>query len=303
MGVALELDQSLPKALERQLQQAVLPQSVTVTVMNGGLGNSGPWQQRILLRERGFPLTPCVVIHGLYPGNDVENTLERTGRFPEAYDRQGSEAFFQWRNMNSWPMRLNMQFREHSAIYRLMLRSLGDDAEFYDVLRRFRLFDDTPAWRLPRSAPRHSLMEICLQTWYPLLEEGWKEMEQDVLGIQLDCTQRGIDFIEFCIPNAGDVDDGLWRWATKALGKSAYERSKDVRLAESFFTREGIPFVSVLPVLEAANVHAPVYLQWDGHLAPYGVEAVAEALAEFILQRYFKEGEPAKAHFPQACGL
>lgn len=299
MGWALELEQSLPKALERAMAEAGRAAGVDVVVMNGGVSNYGPWQERVFLRERGFPLSPCVVLHELFPGNDVENTLARSGKFPEAYNVEAERYAAKWYSMNTWPVRVEEALKRRSALYRLLIRSGMQPNPICQWAWKTRLGARPKRWELPASAPRSFNLEACLRNWYPLLAEGWREMESDVRDTRDDCTARGIDYVAFCIPELCDVNEGGWREATRVLGQDAYERFKDVRVVEEFCQQEDISYVRVCDAITALEREKPAYFVSDGHLNPDGVTATANALAEFLIRRYFPEGKGPV--YPKAC--
>lgn len=295
MGWALESEQSLPKVLERRLNDVRIPGKETVSVINGGVCNFGPWQERILLRERGFPLEPNLVLHQVFPGNDIENSLMRIGKVPKAYNEKAERETLRYLDMNTWPGRLEEVFHGHSALYRALLHVYDRGPLLSSFLRQFRFVAESPYGALPCSAPRPCFMEVCLREGYPLLDQGWSCFESDVSGIRADCHERGVDYVGFCVPEMGDVNERQWYETTRDLGPEAYERGKDVRLTEAYFRQEGIPCVSIRTLLENVERKTPAYLEGDGHLSSDGVQAVANALADFLIQRFSGTGGTAAA--------
>jgi len=74
-GTATTLDESIPKQLEQVLSER-LPGS-NITVVNAGLPGTGPWEQMHFLRECGLPLEPDIVLHGVFPANDIKDIHDR----------------------------------------------------------------------------------------------------------------------------------------------------------------------------------------------------------------------------------
>ncbi len=301
MGWGLELEESLPKALERRLRAANIADTVTFTVMNGGVDNFGPWQEHIFLRERGFPLSPCLVLHEIFLGNDIENTLLHTFRVPKTYCNEAAQAQLYWFSQDTWPWKLDQALQHYCRLYKLVVRAFHRNSMVCQVIWRLRFLTPPPHLAIPPSLTRTPQIEACLREWDPLFEEGWRELKRDVLDIRNDCESRGVDYAAFCIPEMSNSYDGEWKWNTRELGADAYERFKDVRLPEEFFQQEGIPYASVREAIANVNKTTRAYLKGDGHLTPEGVEAVAEVLAQFIITRYFPEGDSAGRRLPRAC--
>ena len=299
MGWALEVELGYVEVLERGLRRKL---STPVSVLNGGCGAYGPWQELYFLEERGFPREPCLVLHQLFVANDVQNTLSRTGRYLESYHWQSESDFIRWRNHGAWPIRVEDWFKANSGLYRTFLRASDSRDLLSHWLWKVRFVPEPAFFDLPRSAARTSNLEVSLRHWYPLLEEGWREFERDVLRIKHLCEARGIEYAAFAIPVQSDISDPAWTLATQALGEAAYERGKDVRLTEEFFAREGITYIPLLDAMLRANRDG-LYYPMDGHLTAEGAAVVADRLEQFILDRYFGEGcVPAcTAEFPPAA--
>lgn len=288
MGWGLPAECGYVDKLERLLQETHLP--VKVSILNGGCGSYGPWQELYFLRERGFPREPCLVLHQLFVSNDIDNTLTQVGRYPQAYNRNGQLDFLRWQNRGAWPVRFEEWLKDRSAIYRTLLRANGSSDLIVEGLWRLRFAPAVPRIRLARSASRPFNLEVCLRKWYPVLAEGWAMFEADVLAVKRACDARGIAYAAFCIPDRCDVADEHWLWATKKLGENAYERYKDVRLAEDLFDLERIEYPPMRPVFENAPNRNELYFPDDGHLTDAGTTLVAEELKRFIIEHYFSGG-------------
>lgn len=288
MGWALEVEYGYVKELGKRLQNAGLP--CRVSVLNGGCGGYGPWQERIFLRERGFPRDPCLVLHQVFPGNDIENSLEHHGRFLRAHNKHTAEALLRWRYKQMFPVRAEEWFLDHVALYRILLRVTDETGLISDFLWNTRFISPFQYVEMPPSEDRPFQLEFCLREWYPELEEGWRLFEEDVRAIKSDCISRGVLYAAFAIPQACTVSDRGWAWATRKLGPEAYERYKDVRMAEEYFQREQIQYPPVRNAIEAAAGEDDLYFQSDGHFNRNGVRVVTDVLEEFILANYFADG-------------
>ncbi len=293
-GWGMEVEKGMAKALERRFHDAGF---TNVSVINGGVGSYGPWQERYFLEERCLPLKPNLVLHQLFPGNDIENTLARNCEFPEAYNVSVQQDFLRWRNEGLFPVRLEVWLKDHVMLYRMGLALSRRGDLISSILFRTKLFDRRIACALPPAANRPFNLEVGLRNWYPLLEKGWKLFERDVLEIRAICENNGVLYASFCLPDMCNITDNHWHWATKDLGRAAYERYKDTSLTESFYARENIPFVSLKQAIEQCPWRDELFFSHDGHLTEKGVELVTRFQYDFILANYLRntpeQGAPA----------
>lgn len=300
MGWGLDAEHGFVKVLERRLQKAGLP--ARISVINGGCASYGPWQERIFLRERGFPLEPCLVLHQLFPGNDIENTLLRIDKFPRAYNVAAAAECLRWRYQGAWPVVAEDWFKDNSALYRAILGATRKPNLVSALIwpTRFAPSQFLPV-DLPKSETRAFNLETCLKDWYPELTLGWTMFEEDILAVKHDCEARGVDYAAFAIPDMCNVAEAQWHRGTEDLGPEAYERYKDIRLVEEYFQREQIPYVSLRPALQNAANKSKLYLPFDGHFTAAGAEIAAAELERFLRDRYFPSNQkPACVSQPAA---
>lgn len=281
MGWGLPVEHTISRMLERHLR-AEWP-GRNITVINAGAENYGPWQERYFLQERGFPLEPDLVIHQLFPGNDVENTLAKIGKLPESYCRDAMKYAFQWAHRGQWQFRFERQLKARSALYRLVLKALP--VPF--LAPEFRLFGSSPMPELPPSAPRPFSIETSLRDWYPLLNEGWQLLEDDILSIRKDCQDRNVGYLAYTIPDVCNAYDGAWDNAVAMASQYAYERYKASRLMEAFFKREQIQYANVHTAFIEHPDTEKLYFICDGHLTRSGVDVVAQELAAGLAKHGF----------------
>ncbi|MFP4500846.1 MAG: hypothetical protein ACLFTT_07600 [Candidatus Hydrogenedentota bacterium] len=281
-GWAVEDDETLPAQLERVLQTR--HPNLKWTVINGGVGNYGPWQERIFLHERGFPLEPDLVVHQLFVINDVMNTLWKVGKSLRSYGTDDMRGYLHFKADNEFPRNWDHWLFKHSEAYRLTLHATGESMLVTPFLCNFRAIAE-PQVTLPPNEGRPPHIDVCLRQWYPELEEGWALLEDDVLATRADCREREIAYVAYNLPVASTVQDNSWQRIAQSYEEVPYERGKDHRLTYKFFAREGIPHFDVLPALQDAAAPDPLYYPYDGHLTPEGNRYMAEVIAEALLPR------------------
>lgn len=285
-GWGLEEEETISRVLERKLHERFPDRPITV--LNGGVDNYGPWQEKVFLEERCLPLQPTIILHELFPGNDVENCLTRVGKFPQAYNRLAVASMLHFQHRGALPVRAEEWLQSHCMTYRFVVRSRQLDSPLASLLWRSRFSGPQPSLDLPEPAPRPFNLEPCLREEYPVLQEGWTLFQAEVMEVFRLCREKRLGYAAFTIPDVLSINDASWKWATKVVGENAYERCKDVRVTEQFLGDHAIDFVPITrKMLEYPNRN-DLYYTFDGHLSPKGAELTAELLAEYLLEHHFQ---------------
>ena len=284
LGPGLTPDQTIPKALEARLRSQRL--SKTVSVVNAGTGGFGPWQEHVTLQERGFPLDPDLVIFQAYVNNDIRDSLVKESRTLRAYHAQFQGRVRQRVFHGLWQVRLNAWLDTHWRTYHQITNMLEQPLLIAYWLR----VPEKETLSLPRNEDRPFWLEVNLRNWYPELEEAWRICQEDILAIQADCHQRGIDFIACNIPARYEVRYWAWEGLQKTYDLAPYDRTKSARLAEEFFEEAGLPHVELLDLFLRYSGREELYFREDGHLSPAGAAFVAHQLRAYLMDVYF----PAK---------
>jgi lysophospholipase L1-like esterase len=267
-----------------------------VSVINCGVTGYGPWQERILMEERGLPLDPDVAILQLYPANDGWNSLEKLGRRLPAYHKAQIEFIEYWRNRTHWVMSSETWLRRHWYSYHIMRTRFRDETiSLPELVSRLPFVPrrDRAQSRPPNG--RNPMIEQCLVEWYPELQFGWDEMERDILAIQNLCNEHGVPLYAYVVPYPV-FDAARWEAETRDSREASgtqvsYEQYRDVRMAEAFLQENGVAWIPLLdPLLAEPDPHA-YFLASDGHFNKTG----ARFVSELILDRLAADGLSASA--------
>ncbi len=281
-GVTNDFEGTIPRQLQRLFDERVPKRHVTV--MNIGFGATGPWQQSVLLRERGFPLAPDLVVHQVLLGNDVADTLEKRGEVLEAYDPRRVPVVGQWRNYRHarfWP---DYWLRKRSAAYNAFRKAVGLWRIHRFLASGTRLL---PVILLPNPPPppaRPSFMEVNLVNGYPRLEQAWNETLADLAGIVQDCRDREIGYVAYTLPNWPEVSDDEWRSTLAGVPGVAYERGKGRQRFASEMDRAGVQQFSIFEALHEQLDINKLYYIYDGHMTDEGNRVVAERIFAWLTQ-------------------
>lgn len=285
VGHTTPLEYTIPKRLERLLGE--VPANRTFHVINGGCGASGPLQALGMLRERGLSLKPDLVIHQLFPQNDIENSVIGTEIHLRACNQRFYQRMYNLQHQDTFPVWGDQWLRNHSRLYRELWRVSGFRNLFTEFLHGCRLYPAFAGFDPPPSENRPFDLEVNLREWYPELEKAFALLCQYELEIRDECRRAGIDFMAYCIPDFRDLDNALrdpeYQWIKNA---PQYEPGKAVRLVERFLESSEVPHVSVKEALAAWPTIDEMYFRFDCHLTQQGNELVARLIRDFLLREY-----------------
>ena len=284
MGHGLAEEETISRRLERLL--AMGDRSAPVTVINCGVGGYAPWQERMFLRKRGFPLEPDLVILQLFPGNDVAGSYSRAGKRLEAFDEEWEVRLRDYKRQREIPFRLELWLLTHSNAYGHFLAALKLNAPARDILADFRFVKPAAYPTIVATSGRSPYKEVCLEHWYPELEEAWEMFAGDVRGIRDDCRARSVKIAAYAHGDRTSLRPWIWDEMKKWIPETPYEMNKDIRLTNELLDSLGIPRADALSALSAVSSPRDAYFMHDGHFTPLGAEMVAECLAQFIQERF-----------------
>lgn len=287
LGHAVPYENTIGVQLEARLRAA--QSDAKVTVINGGTGGTSPWQQRIFLREKGFPLEPDLVLHQLYPGNDIPESLWPLGKTVRCYNEEVLRIFLTNQMRQHAVYRAHIGLRKRSRAYQELTSHLPA-MSIPSLAAQIRLIPPVPGVRVPASEAGAFFVETSLRNWYPELEQGFELMAEDVLETREACEARGIAYGAFVIPNSFVVNQTEFNALSGHVDDVAvYDPGKEVRVTEAFLAEHGIPYAPVLDVFATRPDIRTLYYNADGHCTPRGNALVAGILAPFVLKEFLGE--------------
>ncbi len=282
-GHGLDWEEAPPQALEQRLHQSGF---TNVTVINAGVTGTGPWQQRGFLRERGFPLEPDLVLHQIFLGNDILDTVIGQGGVLDTYEPWFMQNLLFYRHRPAWQIKIEHWLTSHSHAYSALLHAAGSRKGVVWLMDQLRPFSKPDYPELPPPAPRPFYTEASLEEWYPELEEGWELMQADVLGTKEDCVERGVEYAVFLVSGLYTWCDNAWNEAMNAVEDgSVYERGKEIRVAKAFFEEQDLPYVPLNAALAEHPNPANLYFPFDMHFNAEGARFVAQVIEDYLVEQ------------------
>lgn len=284
-GFAVAPEDSIPKIAETLLRADGPLRKISV--VNGGVPGGGPLQALGMLRLRGLPLEPNLVVLCLYTGNDFANSLEAAGKRFRAFDMEWHRRLLKWRAQSSLPCRIERALQKHFRLYSLTSSATGRDLVM-EFSCNFRFFRTPVPPRPGQPEDRTPLVEMDLREWYPELDLACVLLEGEILEMREECGKRGIGFAVCCVEDAIEMDGNEWLKHTARApgGAAAYERHKALRVAEEFLRREGISHFPVMEDIRALDNVLDAYYRFDGHFSELGNRLVARRIADYVREKY-----------------
>jgi hypothetical protein len=254
--------------LVRQLDVLLASGDQRVEVLNGGVGNWGPVEQHLYLREALPRLRPDLVVQAFYLGNDVNNAGQNRKLLEPDRDRRERA-----RPVKPADFLANL-LREHSRLARVFESGVLDKLRYQQVTT------------FPQADKRH--LNIFRVDEPAELTRNWRTTEE-VLGLTRQALeQAGVRFVLMVVPSKWQVDQQAWLVALDENGL-ANDQTWDLerpnqRLAE-LARRQGIPMVDLLPAFRAeAASGTQLYYTINAHWNEAGNLTAARTLQEYLQQ-------------------
>jgi len=301
-GMAIErLEDTIPRQLQEMLREQLGTDSIRV--INGGLGNSAPYQQYALLRRIAEVTQPDLVILQIYLSNDLSDTLSRIDLHLRAYNVQNFIRRVSFARLAGGPGgETYMWLATRSAAWYQLANTLGWDVpEIY--VRFMSRIPGTGVKAMPPvppSAHRFWAVEPNLKTWYPSLELAYDMMAADVANIREYCVARSIRLVGFAIPCVYSADPKRWQQDLPEDIRRDREPGKDARMGDLLFDRCGVPRTSLYDAVVQAGKGGNLYYYHDMHLNETGARFTAEVLADFVVKEIFRDSDLSRngGHHP-----
>lgn len=247
-------------------------------VINLGVGDFGTAQEWIALNEYGWNYSPDIILHQIFPLNDIcNNQIELFELCKSDNDRY--RPYFVETNGG---LRLTFKppvrnfMRKHLISYCLteisLNRFLAPNPVESEKRRQVRLREK----KFPKLDP-------ILYTYatdheqIPQIAKGWTLTEKILQKIISDCRRRHVPYVAVIIPFDASVDKPTWHEFSSTLPPPRLIRDYPDRRLQKFFDENGVPSVPLMDVLEG---HSPSSLYAYGHFTVYGHSLTAQAIYE-----------------------
>jgi hypothetical protein len=285
-GTTVEQQDTIGGYLQAGLDTESLPRSVTV--INFGVPASGPWQQQGMLREKGFDLEPDLILHQLFLGNDLRDTLARTGDFLRAYNEDWQLELVRLRKLSMRRFMAEQWLADHSRAYAALRSSIGRGKITEFLADDLRPLPPADRSRLPQNILRAPSWEVNLVEWYPELERAFDELIETVKELRDECESRGVDYVLYAVPQIDEIVDEWFEERVSYYDEpTVYDMSKSNRVLTTELEAAQIPFISLYERMRRYDDPANLFLEFDGHTTPEGNRVIAEALQEYLVGTYF----------------
>lgn len=286
MGYGVEMPYSIPRHLDRLLAERVARTPFSeISVINAGCAAGGPLQELGILRERGLPLDPDLVILQIVPSSDVQDALMKPLR---AYDPNWFKSRQKILRQTQWRQRAHWWLTRNSYLYERITVLCDNPNLLPDIIESSWLFPGVPDPKPPPPENRPFWLEPDLAQWYPDLQQAMDQLCGHILAMRDACRARGVDFVAYPIPCHNEFNVEQWAVCQENLPPGyRYERYRAERYLYQFLRQNEIPTLSVIEPLE--NYPDPEALVMpDSHLSSIGNRIVALRLMEYLGTHYLR---------------
>lgn len=285
-GLTVEFDETIGHYLQADFEDAAFPKKITT--MNMGVPGTAPWQHQIYLQKRGFALEPDLVLHQVFLGNDLADTLSRTQRHMRAFNREWEVEVHRLQLMRLFRFRAEQWLADHSTAYSAFRNTVRRKNAWRFLAFKCRLLTKCPPYKLPPTVDRYASWEVNLAEWYPEVTEAFESVLQTIQETSKECTARGVGYVVYGIPQIEEVWQPLFEERLKDVEEgTVYEQGKGLRLLHARLDAAGIPNTPMLDALRAAPDPKGHYLYFDGHTSAAGNAYIAHILHDYLVTTYF----------------
>ncbi len=278
-GWGVDDDQTLDNYLEALLEKQ-FPDRV-ITVINGGVGNYGPWQSLGLFKERILPLKPDIVLFQALVANDIGDTLRKKQLFLETFDRECAVYTFQLLLQDLWQYQTERFLTRHSAAYCQALHITRRETLVVDLLAKTVFAPAQTAVPVPHPAAGNIWRDPDRQEWYGTLKLGWQMLLEDLSAFRDTCLNAGMDvyFYNIPYPIMECPHDAILAKTYDVI----YEPDKADNMLLSFYEEHAWEYIPVREHLRQTT-DFPVVFCGNGHLTPEGNALLAQKLCSFLVE-------------------
>jgi lysophospholipase L1-like esterase len=281
-GREVHLEETFVRRVESMLNATASPGTSYETI-NFGVAGYGTAQYLIVLRRTALPYDPDLVVVGFClndPGDNLRSrlmTLE-DGKLVLAPPRDLSFA-------GQMSARAKSFLAHHSHLWslvsirleRLLGRVRGAPPSIVNL-------PDPGAFGLPPETLSLYFQNFAKE-YGPMMQRAWDLVLAILREIHAECESRGIPVVLFLIPNGQQLHPEQWHDVIRhyAADPEEYDTQKPNRLLAEFCREEGIHFLDLYPIFEAAadrgeSFYYPLAAHWN----PHGHELAARALSDYI---------------------
>ncbi|MBT5875421.1 MAG: hypothetical protein HOH43_18515 [Candidatus Latescibacteria bacterium] len=287
LGAEVALEESYPYLLEEMLNQRSenRADSIRYSVLNGGVGGYGTFQELVFLGEFGLAQKPDLVLVQFY-SNDVKDNLRYRAFWNSVFP---DSSVFPVRDDVVAPVIGSVSGSVEVARSGIRTASILPDikevleknSHVYHFFRaRINILKSTLGVRKLTDFDDFMVM---VREPSPDIEEGWDLTRRLYLQMRDISRQNQASLVISVVPNKTLLArDGRFDEWIAAEGL-------DMTIPHSVMTKFGsesqIPVLDLLPPLREAGALTDLHYDWDGHWNASGHRAAAIATASFLEQQ------------------
>jgi len=279
MGKGVEDDQTFSVLLEESLNKGkAICNADTIAVLNAGVDSYAPILSFIQLSRDLDPLEPDMVVLNL----DVSDLIQET-----VYRKQavyGSDGVIIGVPGPEGKMLFNERIRawieNNLYITRLLLFYTNKLLEYKDfTVRRM-------VTQANFEIAKHTLTEDTDRR-----EEQWQNLFDSIRKIKRYCDDKSMKFLLTIYPWGHQVNEKEWiPGRYNFIADNAKVSDNSVHTIQEFAADNNIQLLNLFPLFRSYSGKPALYFSYDPHFTPDGHKLMAIGLAQYLLDKYWKDG-------------
>lgn len=259
-------------------------------VINLGVGDFGTAQEYIALLRYGFAYSPDVVIHQIFPLNDIgNNNIKLYGLCKSPNDKYRPYFVESEGSLKlTYAQPVKQFLRNNLVSYRIVEKLFSLLIErFQELCRQYGISRINLQKQLERGGPE-PLLYTYVDDAYQIeaTRNGWKITEKIIENISKECVARNVQYIPMVVPFAESRNVSEWKKfcisnVSSAMVPFMMRDYPEIRL-EKLFNRLGILGVFLLYSFEK---YTDISLYQEGHFNEAGNLITAEILWKEMQRR------------------
>jgi hypothetical protein len=245
-------------------------------VINLGVGDFGTAQQWIALNEFGFKYSPDIVLHQIFPLNDICNNqielfdlCKSNNDFLRPYfvEKNGQLQLETTQPVRNYLRKKFISYRLTEIFWhRFLVRNPQENEKRRQILLKEQNFGNIEPLLNTYSSEIHQIPEIV---------RGWAITEKILAKIMNECRQKNVKYAAMIVPFSVTINQPTWEQFDSVLKPQHLIRDYPDRRLQNFFDRSGVPSLALIDTFDGLHPDTP-FLQ--GHFSAQGHSIAAEAI-------------------------
>ena len=266
-----------------QLKTKLDTQNKKWEVINLGVGDFGTAQQWIALNEFGWKYSPDIILHQIFPLNDICNNqielfdlCKSNNDFLRPYfvERNGQLQLKARHPIKNYLRKQFISYRLTEVFWhRFLVKNPKEIEKRRQIHLREMKLDNLEPLLYTYASDRDQISKIA---------KGWTITEKILEKIINECRLKNVAYMAMIVPFEATINQTTWEEFSSGLPPPELIRDYPDRRLQKFFDRYGVPSLALIETFNGLAPDSPFY---QGHFSVDGHSMVAEAIFQKLNER------------------